>query len=102
MAITPLSLNDPHALGEDIIYTIMRALAQQMGATMCVAVLALPPDTPTSPRAIQHEQTNSLSCLLSFLHFCFGLTSSLHTVDAHTLVTPSIIAIITHSAGALE
>ena len=40
------SLNDPHALGEDIIYIIMRALAQWMGATMCVAVLALPHPTP--------------------------------------------------------
>ena len=41
----PLSLNDPHALGEDIIYTIMQALPQQMGATMCVVVLALPHPT---------------------------------------------------------
>ena len=44
----PPSLNDPHTLGEDIIYTIMRALAQRMGATVCVAVLALPP--PPTPQ----------------------------------------------------
>ena len=45
----PLSLNDPHALGEDIIHTIMQALAQRMGATMCVAVLVLPPPTTAPP-----------------------------------------------------
>ena len=42
----PPSLNDPHALGEDTIYTTMRALPQKMGATMCVAVLALPHPIP--------------------------------------------------------
>ena len=41
-----LSLNDPHELEEDIIYTITQALCQQIGATMCVAVLALPHVTP--------------------------------------------------------
>ena len=35
------SLNDPHAL-EDTGNIIMKVLHQQMGATMCVAVLTLP------------------------------------------------------------
>jgi len=37
-----LSLNDPHVSGEDIIYTIIPALCQQMEAVMCVVVLPLP------------------------------------------------------------
>ena len=41
-----LSLNDPHKLEEDIIYTITQALCQQIGATMCLAVLVLPHVTP--------------------------------------------------------
>ena len=42
----PLSLNDPHVSGEDIIYTIIPALCQQVEAVMCIVVLALPHLTP--------------------------------------------------------
>ena len=42
----PLSLNDPHALRKDTGYIIMKVFPQLMGATMCVAVLALPHLTP--------------------------------------------------------
>ena len=35
----PFSLNDPHTLEEDM---IMQALSQQIGAMMCITVLALP------------------------------------------------------------
>ena len=38
----PPSLNDHHALGEGTRYIIMKVLPQQMEATMCIAVLALP------------------------------------------------------------
>ena len=38
MAITPVSVNDLHALAED---TVMQALRQQIEATMCVVVLVL-------------------------------------------------------------
>ena len=41
----PPSLNDPH-VSEDIIYTIIPALCQQMEAVMCVVVLVLPHLTP--------------------------------------------------------
>ena len=42
-----LGLTDPHALEEDIIYTVMQALCSQIGAMMC-AVLVLPHMTPAS------------------------------------------------------
>ena len=51
-----LFLNDPHAL-EDTGYIIMQALLQQMEATMCVAVLALPHLTP---QLHVHKYTNLL------------------------------------------
>ena len=39
-------MNDHHALGEGTGYIIMKVLPQQMGARLCVAVLALPHLTP--------------------------------------------------------
>ena len=40
------SLNDPHTSGEGTSYTTMPVSPQPMGATMCVAVLALSHPTP--------------------------------------------------------
>ena len=45
----PPSLNDPHKLKEGTIYTITQVLCQQIGATICIAVLALPHLTPQPP-----------------------------------------------------
>ena len=44
--ISSIESDDPHTLGKDTGYIIMKVLPQQMGAMMCVAVLALPHLTP--------------------------------------------------------
>ena len=66
---SPTSFNphDPHALGKDTGYKIMKVLPQQMGATMCVALLALPHLTP------QHQKESKLRIFQSIHHslqFC--------------------------------
>ena len=45
----PPSLNDPHALDKDKIYTIIQALCRQVRATLCVVVLTLSHLTPPLP-----------------------------------------------------